>query len=79
MPTDPAPLPSLPETGLERVLCIVAHPDDMEYGTSAAVAAWSVTRIISNGRSRTRRRTTRRRSYPKSTSSKTFRRRRAPV
>lgn len=41
MPADPAPLPSLPETGLERVLCIVAHPDDMEYGASAAVAAWS--------------------------------------
>lgn len=24
-----------------RVLCIVAHPDDMEYGASAAVAAWT--------------------------------------
>ncbi|MDO5502448.1 MAG: PIG-L deacetylase family protein [Actinomycetia bacterium] len=26
---------------LERVLCIVAHPDDIEYGTSAAVARWT--------------------------------------
>ena len=36
-----APLPPLPEDGIERVLCIVAHPDDMEYGASAAVAAWT--------------------------------------
>jgi len=27
--------------GFERVLCIVAHPDDIEYGTSAAVATWT--------------------------------------
>lgn len=26
---------------VERVLCIVAHPDDMEYGGSAAVAEWT--------------------------------------
>ncbi|MEJ6549686.1 PIG-L family deacetylase [Corynebacterium sp. USCH3] len=25
----------------DRVLCIVAHPDDMEYGSSAAVAEWT--------------------------------------
>ncbi|MDN6705253.1 PIG-L deacetylase family protein [Corynebacterium glyciniphilum] len=25
----------------ERVLCVVAHPDDMEYGASAAVAEWT--------------------------------------
>lgn len=24
----------------ERALCVVAHPDDMEYGASSAVAAW---------------------------------------
>jgi len=24
-----------------RVLCVAAHPDDVEYGTSAAVAAWT--------------------------------------
>ena len=34
-------LPPLPEEGIDQVLCIVAHPDDMEYGASAAVAAWS--------------------------------------
>lgn len=34
-------LPPLPEHGLRRVLCVVAHPDDMEYGASAAVAAWT--------------------------------------
>src|SRR5690606_17009989 len=26
---------------ITRVLCIVAHPDDMEYGGSAAVAEWT--------------------------------------
>jgi LmbE family N-acetylglucosaminyl deacetylase len=29
------------ETGIERVLCVVAHPDDLEYGASAAVAEWT--------------------------------------
>ena len=33
-------LPQLPED-FERVLCVVAHPDDIEYGTSAAVAKWT--------------------------------------
>lgn len=28
------------DSNLERVLCVVAHPDDMEYGGSAAVAKW---------------------------------------
>ncbi|TDP76096.1 LmbE family N-acetylglucosaminyl deacetylase [Brachybacterium sp. AG952] len=37
----PTALPPLPEDGLQRVLCVVAHPDDMEYGASAAVAAWT--------------------------------------
>ncbi|MGY5764686.1 PIG-L deacetylase family protein [Brachybacterium sp. DNPG3] len=36
-----APLPPLPDHEVRRVLCVVAHPDDMEYGTSAAVAAWT--------------------------------------
>jgi len=35
------PLPAVPDAGWSRVLCIVAHPDDMEYGTSAAVATWT--------------------------------------
>lgn len=34
-------LPRLPDEAFSRVLCIVAHPDDMEYGASAAVAAWT--------------------------------------
>ncbi|WP_214405170.1 PIG-L deacetylase family protein [Pseudonocardia lacus] len=33
-------LPALPDE-FRRVLCVVAHPDDIEYGTSAAVAAWT--------------------------------------
>jgi len=35
------PLPVLPDEGFQRVLCVVAHPDDVEYGTSSAVAAWT--------------------------------------
>ncbi|XKH55250.1 PIG-L family deacetylase [Citricoccus nitrophenolicus] len=38
--TIPSLLP-VPDDGWSRVLCIVAHPDDMEYGTSAAVASWT--------------------------------------
>lgn len=34
-------LPALPDADWKRVLAVVAHPDDMEYGTSAAVAAWA--------------------------------------
>lgn len=41
MDETPQTLPPLPEDGVRRVLCIVAHPDDMEYGASAAVAAWT--------------------------------------
>lgn len=29
------------DSDIRRVLCIVAHPDDMEYGASAAVAEWT--------------------------------------
>lgn len=32
---------ALPDSAFERVLCVVAHPDDVEYGTSSAVAAWT--------------------------------------
>lgn len=41
LPQDAAGLPPVPDTDWTRVLCIVAHPDDMEYGTSAAVATWT--------------------------------------
>ena len=34
-------LPPFPPDAFERVLCVVAHPDDVEYGTSSAVAAWT--------------------------------------
>jgi LmbE family N-acetylglucosaminyl deacetylase len=34
-------LPALPEDSFQRVLCVVAHPDDMEYGASTAVARWT--------------------------------------
>lgn len=30
-----------PDAAFQRVLCVVAHPDDVEYGTSPAVAAWT--------------------------------------
>ncbi|WP_271395925.1 PIG-L deacetylase family protein [Neomicrococcus lactis] len=30
----------LPTENIERVLCVAAHPDDNEYGTSAAVHQW---------------------------------------
>jgi len=28
-------------TDFDRVLAIVAHPDDLEYGASAAIAVWT--------------------------------------
>lgn len=37
----PELLPPLPDETWSRVLCVVAHPDDMEYGASAAVATWT--------------------------------------
>ncbi len=38
---NPSGIEPLPDADFERVLCVVAHPDDVEYGTSAAVAAWT--------------------------------------
>jgi LmbE family N-acetylglucosaminyl deacetylase len=38
-------LPHLDESDMQRVLCVVAHPDDMEYGAAAAVARWSAAGI----------------------------------
>lgn len=37
---EPTSLEPFPLDGISRALCIVAHPDDMEYGASAAVSAW---------------------------------------
>jgi LmbE family N-acetylglucosaminyl deacetylase len=40
--TEPAPAPLKPLTeDWERALCVVAHPDDMEFGAAAAVARWT--------------------------------------
>lgn len=38
---DAAVLETLPDEEFTRVLCVVAHPDDMEYGASAAVHRWT--------------------------------------
>ena len=35
----------LDTSGVERILCVVAHPDDLEYGISCAVAAWTAAGI----------------------------------
>ena len=37
---EPEPLEPLPEDWA-RALCVVAHPDDMEFGAAAAVARWT--------------------------------------
>jgi LmbE family N-acetylglucosaminyl deacetylase len=34
-------IPAFPDGAFRRVLCVVAHPDDVEYGMSSAVAAWT--------------------------------------
>ena len=34
-------IPLFDDSDINRVLCVVAHPDDMEYGGSAAVAKWT--------------------------------------
>lgn len=36
-----AELPLFDDSEVRNVLCVVAHPDDMEYGASAAVARWT--------------------------------------
>lgn len=36
-----SPLAFFDDSDVQRVLCVVAHPDDMEYGGSAAAARWS--------------------------------------
>ncbi|QNN53309.1 PIG-L deacetylase family protein [Nocardioides mesophilus] len=38
--TPPPPLEPLSEDW-ERMLCVVAHPDDLEFGAAAAVARWT--------------------------------------
>src|SRR6478736_7740433 len=38
--TEHPELESLDESTFETILCVVAHPDDLEYGTAAAVDKW---------------------------------------
>ena len=38
--TDRPDLTPLDESSFDTVLCVVAHPDDLEYGTAAAVDRW---------------------------------------
>lgn len=40
MSEEPNPLAPLDESW-ERALCVVAHPDDIEYGAAAAIARWT--------------------------------------
>ncbi|MCD4527219.1 PIG-L deacetylase family protein [Nocardioides sp. cx-173] len=40
MSTPPPPLEPVDETW-DRALCVVAHPDDLEFGSAAAVARWT--------------------------------------
>jgi len=37
---EPTPLEPLPEDW-SRALCVVAHPDDLEFGAAAAIARWT--------------------------------------
>src|SRR5699024_9633912 len=39
--TSTNPLTPFDTSQVKRILLIVAHPDDAEYGTSAAVAEWT--------------------------------------
>ena len=40
--TEQAPPPLTPLTeDWERAVCVVAHPDDLEFGGAAAVARWT--------------------------------------
>ena len=45
VPPGPVRLPPLDESDVSRVLAVVAHPDDMEYGAAAAVARWTAAGI----------------------------------
>src|SRR6478672_4279232 len=38
--TTPPELTPLDESAFDTVLCVVAHPDDLKYGTAAAVDKW---------------------------------------
>jgi len=35
------PLPSAPAEHVERALCVLAHPDDVDFGSAGTVAGWT--------------------------------------
>jgi LmbE family N-acetylglucosaminyl deacetylase len=35
------PLPQAPAEHVERVLCVLAHPDDVDFGSAGTVATWT--------------------------------------
>jgi LmbE family N-acetylglucosaminyl deacetylase len=36
-----APLPQRPAEHVDRVLCVVAHPDDIDFGAAGTIAGWT--------------------------------------
>jgi LmbE family N-acetylglucosaminyl deacetylase len=36
-----SPLPARPAAHVDRVLCVLAHPDDVDFGSAGTVAAWT--------------------------------------
>jgi LmbE family N-acetylglucosaminyl deacetylase len=39
--TSPFQLPTSPAEHVERALCVVAHPDDVDFGSAGTVATWT--------------------------------------
>jgi LmbE family N-acetylglucosaminyl deacetylase len=39
--TSPFALPTAPAEHVERALCVLAHPDDVDFGSSGTVATWT--------------------------------------
>src|SRR3954447_15355049 len=35
------PLPQAPAESVERVLCVLAHPDDVDFGSAGTIAGWT--------------------------------------
>jgi LmbE family N-acetylglucosaminyl deacetylase len=35
------PIPRVPAQHVERVLCVLAHPDDVDFGSAGTVASWT--------------------------------------
>ncbi|GAA2171926.1 PIG-L family deacetylase [Arthrobacter parietis] len=39
-------VPERPEDGVSRVLCFVAHPDDIDFGAAGTVAQWTAAGVV---------------------------------